>query len=203
MKIHETSAPIFLSTLLYLSGCNAVGSDVLAGRNALQTGRPGDAIGFLQRAAEIDPSYRTQSRVSEGVLTYLGRAYYETGRNDEARRTLEQAVAINPDDPLARLYLGLTLMRQGDPARGRREIEGGLKGIEDTLELIASDRVYGFYWDPGMRIRNAVKSTLTAKLDGEQLAMAAQWIGVEFDAEIDRARRDEVLSRGGGGGGGN
>jgi tetratricopeptide (TPR) repeat protein len=196
-------APLCLSALIYLSGCSGVGTDVLAGRNALQAGRPNDAVGYLSRAADIDPSYQTGSRVPEGVLTFLGRAYYETGKFDDARKTLEKAVSINRDDPLAHLYLGLALLRTGDLERGRKEIEGGLQGIDETLEYIASDRVYGFYWDPGSQIRNSVRSTLAAKLDGTELTMAAQRIAIDFDAEIDRARRDESLSRSGGGGGGN
>ncbi len=203
MKSINILASTCLLALIYVSGCSGVGTDVLAGRNALQTGRPNDAVGYLRRAAEIDPTYKTPYRVPGGVLTYLGRAYYETGQFDDARKTLEKAVSINRDDPLAHLYLGLTLLRQGDRERGRKEIEGGLKAIDETLEYIASDRVYGFYWDPGMQIRKAVNTTLAAKLDGAELAMAAKRVGIEFDAEVDRARRDEALSRSGGGGGGN
>jgi tetratricopeptide (TPR) repeat protein len=202
MKFKFLFAPTFLSAAVYLSGCSGIGSDVLAGRNALQSGRPNDAIGFFSRAAATDPNYRTLNRVPEGVLTFLGRAYYESGRDDEARQTLEKAVVVNGDDPLAHLYLGLALLRNGDRERGRKEIEGGLRGINDTLEYIAMDRVFGFYWDPGMQIRKAINSTLASKLDSQELAMAAQWIGTEFDVEIDRARRDESRSRGGGGGGG-
>jgi tetratricopeptide (TPR) repeat protein len=201
MKSKKLLAPICLSVLIYISGCSGVGTDVLAGRNALQTGRPNDAVGYLTRAAAIDPNYQTGNRVPEGVLTLLGWAYYETGKFDDARKTLEKAVSINRDDPLAHLYLGLTLLRKGDRERGRKEIEGGLKSIDQTLEYIASDRVYGFYWDPGMQIRKAVKTTLAAKLDDAELAKAAERIGIDFDEEIDKARRDESFSRSSGGGG--
>ena len=56
-----------------------------------------------------------------------------------------------------------------------------------------------------MRIRNDMRKSLAAKLDDAQLAMAAEYIGRQFDEEIDKARRDETR-RGGGsdsGGGGN
>ena len=195
--------PICVSALIYLTGCSGVGTDVLAGRNALQTGRPNDAVGYLTRAAAIDPNYQTGNRVSEGVLTLLGWAFYETGKYDDARKTLEKAVSLNRDDPLAHLYLGLTLLRNGDRERGRKEVEIGLKGIDDTLEYINTDRVTGFYWDPGRQIRDSVRKVLTANLDNTQLAVAAERIGIDFDAEIDRARRDESLSRNSGGGGGN
>ena len=89
------------------------------------------------------------------------------------------------------------LLKTGECERGRKEIEEGLRAIDDTLEYIAEDRVYGFYWDPGMRIRNDMRKSLAAKLDDAQLAMAAEYVGRQFDEEIDKARRDEVR-RGGG-----
>ena len=203
MRSKKLFAPICVSALIYLTGCSGVGTDVLAGRNALQTGRPNDAVGYLTRAAAIDPNYQTGNRVPEGVLTLLGWAYYETGKYDDARKTLEKAVSLNRNDPLAHLYLGLTLVRNGDRERGRKEVEVGLKGIDDTLEYINTDRVTGFYWDPGRQIRDSVRKVLTANLDNTQLAVAAERIGIDFDAEIDRAKRDESLSRNSGGGGGN
>ena len=139
-------------------------------------------------------------------MGYLGRAYLETGRDTEARQTLEKAVNLDNDDPFAHLYLGIALLKTGERERGRKEIDGGLRAIDDTLEYIAADRVYGFYWDPGMQIRNDIRKSLAAKLDDAQLAMAGERIGRQFDEEIDKARRDEGRRSGGGSdssGGGN
>lgn len=197
--------PICFSVFLLISGCSGVGGDVFAGRNALQTGRPNDAIGYLTRAAAVDPTYKIPYRVRASLLAYLGRAYLETGRDTEARQTLERAVNLDKDDPFAHLYLGIAMLKTGERDGGRREIENGLRAIDDTLEYIAADRVYGFHWDPGMQIRNDIRQTLAAKLDDAQLTMAAERIGRDFDEEIDKARRDEAR-RGGGadsGSGGN
>jgi tetratricopeptide (TPR) repeat protein len=197
--------PICFSVLLFISGCSGVGSDVLAGRNALQTGRANDAIGYLTRAADVDPNYKIPYRVRIGVLAYLGRAYLETGKDTEARQTLEKAVNLDKDDPFAHLYLGIAMLKTGERERGRKEIEEGLRAIDDTLEYIAEDRIYGFHWDPGMQIRNDIRKSLAAKQDDVQLAMAGERIGRQFDDEIDKARRDEAR-RGGGsdsGSGGN
>jgi Flp pilus assembly protein TadD len=188
---------VCLSALIYISGCSGVGSDVQAGRNALQTGRANDAVAYLMRAADKEPNYRTPSRVGESVLGLLGRAYLDSGNNSDARQTLEKAVKLNPDDALAHLYLGIALVRTGEPERGRKEIAAGLRAVNDTLEYIAADRVTGFYWDPAMQIRNEIKTALGAKFDDNQLAQAAERIGREFDEEIDQARRDESRSRGG------
>jgi tetratricopeptide (TPR) repeat protein len=186
---------------LFISGCSGVGSDVLAGRNALQTGRANDAIGYLTRAADVDPNYKIPYRVRVGVLAYLGRAYLETGKDTEARQTLEKAINLDKDDPFAHLYLGIAMLKTGERERGRKEAEEGLRAIDDTLEYIAADRIYGFYWDAGMEIRNDIRKSLAAKLDDAQLTMAGERIGRQFDEEIDKARRDEAR-RGGGGGDG-
>jgi tetratricopeptide (TPR) repeat protein len=205
MSLKHFVVVIFLPVLLVIYGCLGVGGDVQSGRNALQTGRPNDAIGYLTRAAAADPDYKIPYRVGVGVLVYLGRAYLETGKDTEARQTLERAVQLDNDDPLAHLYLGIALIKTGEGERGRKELESGLKSIDDTLEYIAEDLVYGFYWDPNMQIRNDIRSSLAAKLDNAQLIIAGERIGKQFDEEIDKARRDQARGRGGsdsGGGGG-
>jgi tetratricopeptide (TPR) repeat protein len=204
MKTRTLLIPSCLSALIYFSSCASlqVGGDVQAGRRALQSGHSNDAVGYLIRAAEIDSRYRIPYRIPVGVLTYLGRAYYETGRDKEARTTLEKAVSIHPDDALAHLYLGLTLLRTGDGDRGRKEIEDGLKNIHETIEFIAADPIQGLAWDSGRAIRLDIENALSNKSDNKELVISAQRIGKEFDEEIDRARRDESARRGGGDSGG-
>src|SRR5262245_2100704 len=77
-------------------------------------------------AADLDPDYKTPYSIRESVWTYLGRAYYEAGNFPEARQALEKALSIDKDNPLPKLYLGLTLLRSGDQQQGRRETENGL-----------------------------------------------------------------------------
>jgi tetratricopeptide (TPR) repeat protein len=204
MRTHKLLVPSFFFALICVVGCAAfqVASDVAAGRNALQTGRPSDAIIYLTRAADTDPNYKIPYQLPESVWTYLGRAYYETGRDAEARKALEKAVSLDPQDSLAQLYLGLAQLRSGDRERGRRTVEGGLKGIYDTIEFITSDNVHGQFWDPGRAIRSDIEKTLAGKLTDDELLAAASQIGKDFDDEMDRARRDELRGRGGGGDGG-
>ena len=95
------------------------------------------------------------------------------------------------------------LLKTGERERGRKEIEEGLRAIDDTLEFFAQeDSFHTLFWDPNMQIRNDIRKSLAAKLDDAQLAMAAERIGSQFDEEIDEARRDESRRRGGGGDGG-
>jgi tetratricopeptide (TPR) repeat protein len=205
LKSKHVFVPTGFFGLLFIAGCSGVGGDVFAGRNALQTGRPNDAVGYLSRAAAADPNYKLPYRIRVSVLAYLGRAYLETGQDTQARQTLEKAVSLDKDDPLAHLYLGIALLKTGENDRGRKEIESGLRGLDDTLEYLATNRAYEVYWDPGMQIRNDIRKSLAAKPDDAQLAMAGERIGRQVDDEIDKARRDEAR-RGGGsdsGGGGN
>jgi tetratricopeptide (TPR) repeat protein len=193
MTLIRFIGPSFFLLLLVICGCSTVGGDVAAGRNALQTGRPNDAVGYLTQGAAADPNYKIPYRVGIGVLTYLGRAYLETGNDTEARRTLEKAVQVDNDDPLAHLYLGIALLKTDERERGRKETEAGLRSINDTLDYIQEDLVSGFRWDANMQIRNDVRKTLAAKLDDSQLIMAGERIGAEFDEEIDKvSRRREV-----------
>jgi len=200
MNARNLLVPGCLSALLVIAACG-VGQQVQSGRNALQTGRPEAAVPFLRQAAELDPNYRVSPTLRDSVLTYLGRAYYETGNFTEARSTLEKAVANDNDGHTARLYLGLTLLRSGDQARGRREAESGLKGIYDWLEYITSDNFYGIFWDPGREIRSSIQRTLDGKLETNEFIASAQRIGKRVDEEIDNARRDEARTLYGGGGG--
>ena len=205
MTAKHVFVPLCFSALLFISGCSGVGGDVSAGRNALQTGRPNDAIGYLARAAAADPNYKLPYRIRVSVLAYLGRAYLETGQDTQARQTLEKAISLDKDDSLAHLYLGIVMLKTGERERGRKEIEDGLRGIDDTLEYLTTNRAYEVYWDPGMKIRNDIRKSLAVKPDDAQLAMAGERIGRQFDEEIDKARRDEAR-RGGGsdsGSGGN
>ena len=202
MTLADLFVAMFFSVLLFIFGCSSVSSEVQAGRNALQTGHPNDAVGYLTQAAAVDPNYKIPYRVQVSVLAYLGRAYLETGKATEARQTLERAVKLDNDDPLAHLYLGIAMLKTGEVERGRKEIETGLRAIDETLEYIQEDRVSGFYWDPNMQIRNDIRKLLASKPDNGQLISESERIGAEFDEEIDKARRDEGRGRAGGGDGG-
>ena len=191
-----------LVSLIFVFGCGSlqVAGDVQAGRNALQIGRPEDAIAYLVRAAAQDADYKIPYRLGENVLTYLGRAYYETGRDKDARATLEKRLSRDSEDHSARLYLGLTLLRDGDRDRGGREIQSALKGIYNSIDSLAADSLSGPYWDPGRQIRGDIQRATTLKSDSAELVSLAQRIGKSVDEETDRVRRDEnrtLYSRGG------
>jgi tetratricopeptide (TPR) repeat protein len=193
------SLPVGISTFVILSGCvgSQVAQEVQLGRNALQTGQPQVAVGYLQNAAELDPNYKTPYSIRESVWTYLGRAYYEVGNFPEARRALEKALSDDKDDSLARLYLGLTLLRAGDQQEGSRETEAGLRGVNNLLNRLASSPSNGIYWDPTRQIRSDIQRALSATgpLESAELITVGERVGSQLDEEIDTVRRVEARDK--------
>jgi len=194
-------------SLLLLSGCTSiqVASEVQTGRHVLLAGDPKVALLHFQRAAELDPDYLLNfSILDEGIWTYLGRAYYATGKLPEARQALERARSRHEEDHLAKLYLGLVLARDGERQKGLREIEAGLTGLAGWLDYIDRYRSDGRYWDPGRRLRNEIQRNL-AMIQGRdinwaQLVSSGESLGKEFEAEVDFVQRDKYLYEHDGGG---
>jgi len=199
MKRTLLSLSVGIWGFVALCGCagSQAAQEVQLGRNALQTGQPQVAVGYLRNAAELDPNYKTPYSIRESVWTYLGRAYYEVGNFPEARRALEKAMSYDKDDPLARLYLGLTLLRSGDQQGGRRETEAGLKGVNNLLNRLASSPSSGIYFDPTRQIRSDIQKALSMNemIQQSEFISAAERVGSQLDEEIDNARRFEINDR--------
>jgi tetratricopeptide (TPR) repeat protein len=157
-------------------------------------GQPAAAVSYLRRAAALDPNYHAPDALGVSVLTYLGRAEYETGNLAEAQVALAKALASNDQDNTARLYSGLTQLRSGDGQRGRREVESGLQGINAKLENLASSPFRGIFWDPERQIRSEIQRALNGKLDSAELINVAEGVGRKFEEEVQLARRDELRS---------
>ena len=190
-----TVAVSVVSLALLLSGCTA--GQIQAGRMDLLYGDPNKAVAHFQRAAESNPDYLYFSTLPQGVWTYVGRAYYASGKLPEARQALERAVSRYDQDNLAKLYLGLVLARDGDRPRGLKEIEGGMRGIHDWLDYIGQRFAfsYGRFWDPRKEIRSEIESDLamiSKGVDWPKLIASGEWVGKQMEEEIDRARRDET-----------
>lgn len=100
--------------LLFLAGCATLESqgEFAAGRQALIKGDANSALTYFQRVAGGDPNYVTNYTVfRESIWTYVGRSQYSAGKFPDAKQAFEKALSYVNDDQLARLYLGLTLLR--------------------------------------------------------------------------------------------
>jgi tetratricopeptide (TPR) repeat protein len=199
------SSLALFSLFVFLTGCTSlqIGGEVQSGRQALLKGNNEAALGYFYSAAQRDPSYvyATGSSPRQGVWSYVGRSEYLTGRLPQARQTLERALSANTDEDLTRLYLGLTLAREGDRQRGLKEIEGGMRGINNFLDYISQAQRYsiGQFWDPDRDIRSAIQSDLAMisgrDLDWQRLIADTEWLGIRMEEESDLARRQEAWDK--------
>jgi tetratricopeptide (TPR) repeat protein len=100
--------------LVVIAACTSIGtqSEFLAGRQALLRGEPDNALSYFERVARSDSAFVTDSVTPRrSVWTYVGRAQYNSGKYSEARSAFEKALSHLSEDYVARLYLGLTLLR--------------------------------------------------------------------------------------------
>ena len=202
----KTKSPLVVfSLLVFLAGCTSLqtGGELQYGRQALLKGNNETALGYFYSAAQEDPNYvyATGSSPKQSVWSYVGRSEYLTGRFPQARQDLERALAGNREEDIARLYLGLTLAREGDRPSGLKEIEGGMRGINNFLDYINQAQRFsiGQFWDPGGDIRSAIQSDLAMisgkDLDWQRLTADTEWLGIRMEQESDLARRQEAETR--------
>src|SRR5919109_2346449 len=183
--MRPASSILFFILVVFLSGCASfqAGNDIQAGRRAFLIGNNEVALAHFQNAAQIDPNYTYGTALHQNVWSYVGRSEYAIGRFPQARQTLEKSLSINKDQDLARLYLGLTLARSGDRQQGLKEIEGGMRGINDWLEYITQAHrfSYGKFWDTRREIRSAIRDDLTMlsgkEVDLQKLIANGEWLG--------------------------
>lgn len=189
---------VAFALVLLLPACASfqTAGQVQAGRRALLVNDPEAALPYFLEAAKRDPDYVYISEdFREGVWTYVGRTQYATKRYQDARQSLEHALANDRDDNLARLYYGLTLVRLGDSARGLKEIESAMQGIHDWLEYMERTRPFQAFWDPLREIRKTIENDLDKTpgkdLGRENLIADAEWLGNKMETEIEKVRQDE------------
>jgi tetratricopeptide (TPR) repeat protein len=153
------------------------------GKDQFFRGRGGDmdkAVVSLEYVVSQDPTYKNS-------LTYLGRAYYRKERYKDAYVILQRAVAVNKEDEIAWLALGVTELRLGQNEKGIETLKGGITlGSKVLVEgyhyydrwdlrgtVRASIRRCAFYLTKGVEEKeNIIQSTdrLLAQIDDEENA---------------------------------
>ena len=146
-----------LMTVIFLSiSCNhaiphfGTAGRYLDGRDQFLRGRSGDidkAIESLEAVVKVDPGYKES-------LTQLGRAYYAKERYRDANAVLQRALAVNKDDEIAWLTLGLAQLRLEEDQKGMESLKGAI-----TLISQVSVRGYRDYpdWDSNNQVRGAIR----------------------------------------------
>jgi len=119
------------------------------GRDQFLRGRGGDmdkAIVALEAVVKVDPTYKDS-------LTYLGRAYYRKQRYQDAFAILQRALAVNPDNEIAWISLGMTQLQLG-------QNEKGIETLKSGITLASKVMVEGYHnyekWD----IRRTIQASI-------------------------------------------
>jgi tetratricopeptide (TPR) repeat protein len=181
----------------FFSACESfwTSGQFASGRRAFLVKNYAEAVEYFQKVADKNPAYAFESmHFRESVWTYLGRCQYYLGKLPEARHSLERAIAEHRDDQLAKVFLGLTLLRRGDGPNGSRQLERGLRGVNDWIEYENSRDPFKSFWDPGQQIRKEITRGLAMiyaeGADRQMLIESAEWIGMKMEDEVDYVRRD-------------
>ena len=190
----------FTVLALLMAGCGASfqgGGEIARGRQALFTGNAQAALDDFQKAAQTSPNYVYGTELREGVLSYLGRAQYLTGQLPAAQATLQQAVAQHKSDNLARLYLGLTLAKQGDQKTALANIESGLKGMREFVNYIVNTfaNSFGSFWDQDGSVRKGLAANLSmiasGKIDRPTLMSNSETLALNYEQLEDIATQNQ------------
>ncbi len=154
-------------------------------RGQFLKGRGGNmdqAIAALESVVRGDPTYKDS-------LTLLGRAYYRKGKYQDSYALLQRAVAVNKDDEIAWLVLGMTQLRLGDDERGLETVKGG-------ITLVSKAAVNGYrgysYWDQNGLVRSAIRRTVFSATKGleekDNLLRNAETLLTQIDEEENLQR---------------
>ena len=159
-----------------------IGGNYNAGKQEILKRRGADldkAIVHLETVARDDPKYKDS-------LTLLGRAYYRRDRYGDAKAILQRALAVNKDDEIAWLALGLSELRLGESAKGLQYVQGGL-----TLLSRANREGYKDYarWDRAGKVSLALRRAVFAAHKGlengnkEDLIRSVETVLTSIDEE--------------------
>jgi tetratricopeptide (TPR) repeat protein len=155
----------FILLVVFLFGCSSnlprfgIGGRYEEGREQFLRGRGGDmdtAIRALESVVSQDPTYKNS-------LTYLGRAYYRKGRYQDAFAVLQRAIAVNQEDEMAWIALGLTQLHLNQNEKGVESLKGGIT----LANRVMVDGYHNYvYWDTRGVIRAQLRRSAFLLLKG-------------------------------------
>lgn len=153
---YQVSISGFVIVVSLLSACSqniprfGIGGRYEEGRAQFLRGRGGDmdkAIMALESVVTQDPTYKNS-------LMYLGRAYYNKGRFQDAFAVLQRAVVVDREDEQAWIALGLTQLRLGQNEKGIESLKGGVT----LANKVMVDGYHNYiYWDTRGLIRASLR----------------------------------------------
>ncbi len=158
-----------------------------------RTQRGGDvqkAIRHLEFVVRRNPKYKDS-------LTQLGRAYYYAGRYGLSFEVLKRALAVNREDEIGWIVLGLTQMQQGDDEAGLESFKGGL-----TLLIQATKEGYrdftDEFWDTRGVVRRALRRSVSLVRKGvvekRRIIQSGELLLHRIDLEVYDAEEHQTHS---------
>lgn len=116
------------------------------------------AIVHLEYVVRRNPRYKDS-------LTQLGRAYYYAGRYGSSFEVLKRALALNREDEIGWIVLGLTQLQKGDDVAGLESFKGGVtllaKATKDGYKEIPDE-----FWDTRGVVRRALRRSISMARKG-------------------------------------
>ncbi|MBI4489635.1 MAG: tetratricopeptide repeat protein [Deltaproteobacteria bacterium] len=183
-------------SLAFGSGCSiprlGMGGRYQEAKDEISRPRGGNidkAIVSLEAIVRENPTYYDS-------LTLLGRAYYKRGRYDDAHMVLQRALAVNKDDEIAWLVLGLTQLRLGEDHKGLETLKGAL--------TLASKEMREYYrgfpdWDRERKVRSTLRRAVLSATKGleekENLIRNVELVLARIDEEEWQQDRDKSMER--------
>ena len=159
--------------IVSLSACSAfnIQGQFASGRQALIRGDADTASRHFQRVAEQDSTYQVASAAfRQSIWSYLGRAQYSLGQYSNAQATFEKALAYSSEDQIARLYLGLTLLRQ--PVAPVPKNPFTLKDVSYALsEGVAPKRIIALVGERGISFDLTTETESQLKRSGADVVL--------------------------------
>ena len=110
---------------------------------------------------------------------------------------MEKATSRYSWDNMAKLYLGLVLLRENDRARGLKEVDAGLLGLYNWINYVNANQLPdGAFWDPGGYIKQQIDQTRaliqSKDVDMPEVIAAGEYIGWRMEKEMDFARQQQI-----------
>lgn len=129
-------------------------------------------------------------------MDLCGEVILRHGRLADARQALERARSRDDRDNMAKLYLGLVLLRAGDSNDGAKEMSSGLEGLKNWLEYVDQNLNRGYFWDPGgnlrLQIRKDLKMISAEEMNWTELVANGERLGQQLEQRVNQVKTREI-----------
>jgi len=106
------------------------------GNLAFARKRFGDALTFFREAHRLDPGDRNAVSGMVASLANVGVEMFGQGRTEEARKSFQEALELDPQSVPALRNMGIIELEKGDPAVSAQYLEQALAVTPESVELL-------------------------------------------------------------------